>query len=196
MRAPDAIEPVVGWRGWGFEFDRLTSPMFHTYWEPMEQLEAGCSLHMHPSHYDLAVPVKGCACGIYIATNIRAAPLGLPVYGKVAGWGRVIPATRGWRVQYAYPKELYIADGMPGAAEALAAYGVPVKSLNALKMEPAEPPLPSRDHFPWRLATVTLGFLVLVNNVLAIASGNVWNYLSALVALVALLYVFRLRRLL
>jgi hypothetical protein len=77
------------------------------------------------------------------------------VIGKVALWGRVIPAERGYRAQYGYPKRLWLVWEslepleQPGARriELAAAYGVPVEFCDAewaLSSHPLHrpPPMP------------------------------------------------------
>lgn len=72
-------------------------------------------------HY---APSHECACGIHIAKDIELAA-GYGAYlGKMKGWGRVVEHVSGWRVQYAYPSELYAYT--PKDAIVLSAYGVPV----------------------------------------------------------------------
>jgi hypothetical protein len=59
--------------------------------------------------------------------------LGIAVVGEVLLWGKVIPGSRGYRGQFAYPKHLYIM--MRGLRkerrmiDALAAYGTPVDTI-------------------------------------------------------------------
>jgi hypothetical protein len=76
-------------------------------------------------HDDDATPDLRCHCGIYaysagpffedflVARSIRSRPslLWLPlmppsILGQVAGWGRVIEHTKGWRAAFAYPSSL------------------------------------------------------------------------------------------
>lgn len=140
--APDGMEPLVGWRYWRVAGSALTSLTRSVYWPALERYEADCRLT--PRHG--AVPAAECHCGIYAARgldtlkelatpNVRV-PL---VVGKVALWGRVIPAERGYRAQYGYPKRLWLVWEslepleQPGArrVELAAAYGVPVEFCDA-----------------------------------------------------------------
>lgn len=61
------------------------------------------------------------SCGIYIADNPGEASNYGIVLCKVKGWGRVVEHGKGWRVQYAYPSELYVPRGVE-----IADYGVPI----------------------------------------------------------------------
>ena len=73
-------------------------------------------------------PDKGCHCGIHIARDFghaleyrgqaRNAAIGL-----VKGWGEVIPGSRAFRVQYAYPTKLYLFKRPEGDLD-LSAYQI------------------------------------------------------------------------
>jgi hypothetical protein len=142
------------------------------HWPPLKRYEAECRLRA--KHGD--VPAAGCHCGIYAARDLETlgrlatpnlrAPL---VVGKVALWGRIIPAELGYRAQFGYPKRLWLVwesleplVGHPGARRVglAAAYGVPVEfcdagwalsSHSAHRRSPAHPAQPeerpSRRHF-------------------------------------------------
>jgi hypothetical protein len=92
------------------------------YVQPSIQPQPPPSIHEAPD--------QNCNCGIHLAKDIRLAIGNCPfqllnvVYGLVYGWGKVIEGEHGYRVQYAYPKELYAAET---DIEALIGYGVPVQ---------------------------------------------------------------------
>src|SRR4051794_30673604 len=106
-----------------------------------------------------ASPASDCRCGVYGALDLEEAaryldtvgPVGEPVAWSVIGrvnlWGNVIEATAGYRASPAYPSALYVPTRrlfrpragreLPefltatAVAEALGAYGVPVRLLEA-----------------------------------------------------------------
>jgi hypothetical protein len=141
--APDGIEPLVGWRYWRVEDHALLSLTRTVRWPALEQYEADCRLRARHG----PVPAAGCHCGIYAAKDLDALrELATPnlrsplVVGKVALWGRVIPAEHGYRAQYGYPKRLWLVwesleplAARPGARRVglAAAYGVPVEFCDA-----------------------------------------------------------------
>lgn len=155
LSAPDGMEPLVGWRYWRVESSALTSLTRSVYWPPLKRYEADCRLSARHG----PVPAAQCHCGIYAAKDLDtlkelATPnVRLPlVVGKVALWGRVIPAERGYRAQYGYPKRLWLVWEslepleQPGARriELAAAYGVPVEFCDAewaLSSHPVHRPL-------------------------------------------------------
>ena len=108
--APDSIEPVVGWKSLRLkENGLLYSSMFPTEWSPQKRFKANCGRRWHSSS---GTPSPSCTCGIYMVEDVQ----GLSVYhgnviAEVQGWGRVIPGTRGWRTEYAYPSKLFLLDG-------------------------------------------------------------------------------------
>jgi len=132
-RAPDAIEPVIGWRVWSVletgEGLRLASLVYHTRWEPGIETQARCRrrlaqlpwsrLPLHdPPNFD-------CRCGIYAVVSLRRA---LPyldtvpehgrrpvhrVVGQVRLWGRLVESDWGWRAGSGYPACLYVPARVP-----------------------------------------------------------------------------------
>jgi hypothetical protein len=151
--APDAAEPIVGWRYRGLDpARRLLSSLtgnLHV-WQPGRAFEAECRFSRRdPSdtRYQFvggfkrahhSAPQEGCTCGIHAAgdlRNLRAKMLfglGLMVVGEVALWGKVIPGTRGYRAQFAYPRRLLVVQrtadwDQSGTVAALGVYGVPVE---------------------------------------------------------------------
>ena len=142
VRVPDGIEPIVGWRYWRVDGSVLGSLTRDAPWSPLRGFEAGCRLTDRHG----PVPDPGCNCGVYAARDLRTLqsmatpsvrhPLAV---GKVALWGRIIPAERGYRAQFGYPRRLWLVWesleqlGRPGAQriEIAAAYGVPVEFCDA-----------------------------------------------------------------
>jgi hypothetical protein len=132
VNAPDAIQPVVGWRCWRVLDTRdgfvLTSACNETHWPAGLALEAECSAER--THDP---PDARCSCGIYAARGpelvlayfppvvSRAATIVTPailgydtviVVGLVSLWGRVVEGERGWRGRYAYPRELCVPSAV------------------------------------------------------------------------------------
>ena len=185
LRAPDEIEPLVGWRYWRVESCALTSLTRSVYWPALMRYEADCRLSARHG----AVPAAECHCGIYAAKDLDtlkelASPnVRLPlVVGKVALWGRVIPGERGFRAQYGYPKRLWLVWEslepleQPGARriELAAAYGVPVEFCDAewaLSSHPVHRPPPA----PGTHSDVRPTRKRLTNRVLALMAGRTFR---------------------
>ena len=154
---PDAIEPIVGWRYWRVD---KKEGLLHSLsgatgflWQPSARFEARCPaikrtgidvryrfisgmrIEMHDA------PGERCRCGIYAARDLShlrrqiLTGLAINVVGEVSLWGKLIPGSKGYRAQYAYPRSLFViqrtADwDQSKAAEALAVYGVPVETIS------------------------------------------------------------------
>jgi hypothetical protein len=139
---PDGIEPVVAFRSWYLAEGGTLLSMNHTPWKPRKAFEAECNrrgtaIHGFTARHkksnvtvafgpldDLEtptvtqhVPGENCSCGIYAANTIEHAMQYFQgtacVIGTVYLWGKVIEGDRGWRAQYAYPKELYFQTLQP-----------------------------------------------------------------------------------
>jgi hypothetical protein len=157
MRAPDYIEPVVGWRMWCTVGDDegtvLRSVNRRTVWPRGTALVADClrsRIHLWRRSDAHAAPGPECRCGIY-ASDIALLRAYLaewlvwggcvPVLGTVSLWGRVFEHERGWRAQCAYPQHLFVpvVEAAPeqalSAAQDLAAYGVPVSLVAATTLD-------------------------------------------------------------
>jgi hypothetical protein len=133
-RAPDFVEPIVGWRLWLVVADGgylwLESMLYPIRWSPRRALDARCVPHrrcyfcnpreveMFPTH---PAPDEECQCGIYAARSpetlapyLDSALLGRMaverVLGRVRLWGKVIAAERGWRGEHAYPDAIYVPN--------------------------------------------------------------------------------------
>jgi hypothetical protein len=99
---------LVGWRGWTF-----AHPHFLTngkvIWVPGERLEAICTARWHEDHE--RIPVQGCSCGIYAFTTPNQVKeqgyTNQDLLGEVYLWGRVIEHERGFKAEYAYPKNIF-----------------------------------------------------------------------------------------
>lgn len=153
--APDFIEPVVGWRYWRLDRERtrLRSLTGHAeVWPVGRAFEAVCR-HAGRDSTDVryqfvggykrsrhGAPEQGCTCGIYAARDLKTLRakmlfgLGLMVVGEVSLWGKVIPGTRGYRAQLAYPRRLYVVQrtvdwDQSRTVRALGVYGVPVEPI-------------------------------------------------------------------
>lgn len=72
-------------------------------------------------------PNESCHCGIYLAKDLDHAlgygDHGEGCFGQVRGWGKVIPASMGYRVEFAYPQRLFFYKKPPVE---FAAYEVPM----------------------------------------------------------------------
>jgi hypothetical protein len=147
---PDFVVPEVGWRTWATPIKlprygvppKLYSASQDYYWVPRQEGVATCT------RCKADVPGEGCYCGFYAARNLEhltqlgyerhgqfpsLAKLGfkphevIRIVGECSLWGKVIPASQGWRASKAYPKTLYVEWEHRHLAEPLAdSYGVPV----------------------------------------------------------------------
>lgn len=127
--APDAIEPVVGWRVWRvFNTNdglRLGSVVYwqRQQWAPRERHKAECLAFAkgERTRCDDA-PHRPCTCGIYAARHVAGARGYVSPYslntnqgvcawlaiGRVNLWGRIVEHKDGYRAQYAYPKQILL----------------------------------------------------------------------------------------
>lgn len=96
-------EPVVGWRVWRLEHDRLHSIAMSYTWQAQEN-EAVCLRDVHACD---ASPGLGCRCGFWVLWDpagcvSMARSYQNSVLGIVAGWGTVaLHGTEGFRSQFA-----------------------------------------------------------------------------------------------
>jgi hypothetical protein len=137
------MEPILGWRLWQVRHDgeghRLESfTWHHIAWPAQSRLAARCAVHRDQA------PAAGHDCGIHaFRTRELAETLlrrytgqtlryydrdpelpehrkGRPVaLGRVSLWGRILAREFGFRAQYAYPYELFVADGDQAIAREL-----------------------------------------------------------------------------
>jgi hypothetical protein len=109
---------------------RLSSIGYPSVWPPKGRMQAECMRKRCST-----APGDGCNCGIHalavVHDVLNAVPLALwppLVVGRVALWGRVVPGTRGWRAQFAYPSSLMVVERWPWRCKRLpqleSAYGV------------------------------------------------------------------------
>lgn len=131
-KMPDSLTPITAWRAWALTMEgseyRLKAIGQHSIWLPKKKLEASCAKGgtNHPA------PHFSCECGVWCFKTLELLLPALegytvPILGNVSIWGRIIETDKGFRAQYAYPKELWLLDK---AHEQLGyIYGVPVRSL-------------------------------------------------------------------
>jgi len=100
-RAPDLVEPVVGFRQWRAGGLALSSLFHETPW-PGAELTASCDLDDHGA---AVVPAQSCSCGIYAYYDPcpRTASVGTSdfVSGAVVLWGRLELHATGMRAEHA-----------------------------------------------------------------------------------------------
>lgn len=132
---PDSIEPVVGWKAWKPLNDFLVSPTVGGIWKQEEAMVARCQglrlgnlTRDGRRDRDHDSPGDRCPCGIHLAQTPLAALSYGPIIGRVYGWGKTIVHNEGWRVQYAYPMEIYSVFTKD---QWLDLYGVPVHRITA-----------------------------------------------------------------
>lgn len=132
IRAPDLVEPIVGWRLWLVVSDGgyfwLESMLYPVRWMPRRALDARCHHHRRcyfcnptevesfPRH---EAPADACECGIYGSRSPETLTPYLDstypgraavdrVLGRVRLWGKVVVGERGWRGEHAYPDAIYV----------------------------------------------------------------------------------------
>jgi hypothetical protein len=128
--APDRSEPVVGWRLWllvpvpGTRRAKwtLASPFVPVEWSPRVPARALCTscgdspgrdcpcglYALRPGPFTEDVPTLRGAAGSFSPPFAEPALVSRCVIGRVAGWGRVIEHTKGWRASFAYPLSLAV----------------------------------------------------------------------------------------
>ena len=153
---PDSIEPVQGWKALDYNpaTRRLSSPQTGTRWDPDKRMVATCPYGQFGDLYIAATsaslgfpehhsPNRMCGCGIHIAAHQSLAlhylnkptVIRFPVLAKVHGWGRTVPAEKGWRTEFAYPAEIIALGGTRADHQMLAnIYNIPVKRSGVKRM--------------------------------------------------------------
>lgn len=109
---PDAIEPIVGFRGWSISYGGflVSNGGSGDTWPAKRALKATCKYDAHPS------PSRKCMCGIYAVKaepkmQVEGGQHGGPyAWGRVAIWGRVEEAEDGYRAEFAYPISITVID--------------------------------------------------------------------------------------
>lgn len=121
LAVPDAVGAVRGFRVWGVTPDAggwlLQStaagfPARMPVWKPLQRFSAQC---LTVRRCGEAVPDPAHGCGIYALADLDDALRWAPqmgrvravIIGEVAGWGRVVETSRGWRAAYAYPQVFF-----------------------------------------------------------------------------------------
>lgn len=130
---------------WGMWYDGKTAP-------PNTALPDGYAYRAFHDQETISeetqpIPHESCHCGIYASDSpggdCKSYLHSLAVFGKVRLWGRVVPGSRGWRAERAYPEHLYVLEGLATrgffrkrqsgeyVAASLAGYGVPVDLVSS-----------------------------------------------------------------
>lgn len=111
------VTPLVGWRVWSLEMTyagkiRLTSSYaWYGKWPINTPFRAKCLITWH------AAPHIECTCGIYAAKDLKQIKKILSwdilrVLGQVSLWGRVVEGKKGYRAEFAYPRNLWVPPGI------------------------------------------------------------------------------------
>jgi hypothetical protein len=112
-RAPDLIEPVVGFRSWRIAGAWLRSPYVDVYWTD-RAMSARC-LRPHAAARPHAAPDQACACGIYVdfdPPHHTTSPL--DAVGIVTAWGRIQVHLDGFRAEHVRIEALGVRSGWGG----------------------------------------------------------------------------------
>jgi hypothetical protein len=137
---PDGVSPLVGYREWTLRKPGGPAPelfsLFHpTAWPLDRPLTAVCLRPMiwpyRAATAHREVPDEACECGIYAYRSPDFETLhgarGAKARGIVAGWGRYVLGTNGWRSQHARLVALLEHPEIPAALRRVAdRFGVPV----------------------------------------------------------------------
>lgn len=107
LRAPDFVEPVIGFRAWRLRDGEIVSPYVDTPWTagPMKARCLRERVHFRPAAapHEEPAPVPHCGCGIYAYFHPVDRAGGDPqfVRGAVVMWGRIEVHSEGMRAEYA-----------------------------------------------------------------------------------------------
>jgi hypothetical protein len=128
---PDSIEPIVAYRSWLImgHVEELRSHCLDP-WTPGVPLKARCRYRDHalPLGDNHHSPVESCTCGIYAAKEEdikRVVPIG-HVYGEVYLWGKVVEGKKGYRAEFAYPKQFFVKTKDAKKMVSQMGFGVPI----------------------------------------------------------------------
>ncbi len=153
-RVPDVIGEVAGFRAWGLQWcGRMPAlfsitagacgvPLANTVWPTNRWFEAICPVSGEYAHPAGEIPYWSCRCGIYAARSFEQL-IGLSygaygsyevddkVVGEIAGCGKVIEGSQGWRMQRARVVSLKVGLSKAAWVEPLQrAYKVPVEMID------------------------------------------------------------------
>jgi hypothetical protein len=154
-------EPLLGWRIWLVDRNRLRAVVCGIEWPPRARFAASCEhapaafwrddrarndvLHAGsgggaPEPH--AAPDAGCDCGVYAFERREDAELlaaekagggAVLALGRVSLWGRVVVTERGYRAELAYPYDLEVLGGDEELVRELrASYAVDVAAAPAV----------------------------------------------------------------
>jgi hypothetical protein len=146
-RAPDLIQPVVGFRQWRLTDGGLGAIACEEVWTEAFAI-ARCRTGAHP---DEPAPVSDCTCGLYAWYRPcpRTASTGELVAGAVVLWGAVELHVTGMRAQYGKIVALALPLSRWGKRERLLSvaerFGVPAVPHRALRRVAAEHGAPVPD---------------------------------------------------
>jgi hypothetical protein len=158
-RAPDLIEPVIGFRQWRVRDGRLYSPFTGDAWDETE-LRARCTLDTHDPR---DTPATDCGCGVYAyydqPPRSSAATRDL-VIGAVVLWGELELHGGGMRASHARIVGLALPPTggrkrrlLVAAAARLQVPAVPFRRLRRLAGQAGAPVpatlRPPRTALPW-----------------------------------------------
>jgi len=129
-KSPDYMHTLTAWRGWAIYAHTLCSLGVDAQWEPKKATKVRC---VHKSHHP---PQMTCTCGFWSFKSLDLLTQALnggyadvvKVIGTVEIWGRVIECEKGFRSEYAYPKELWLLED--GLEYLSWEYGVPVRKFS------------------------------------------------------------------
>lgn len=135
------MEALVGWKGWSINpvningvdagFALVTNAGFS--WLPDQAAEGQCEKNCN----DDGPPNETCSCGIYAADKREEAHKG--IQGEIYGWGRYVRGEKGWRAQYAYPKNFHITDDQMRYFDFLKTFHVPIFIMQPMRLyDPTE----------------------------------------------------------
>ena len=115
MSLPLYLNPIIGYRRWRVRVIRgkLTLlSILHTYDWPMQKpliAECKCS-HINYVHLGPDINTLTSDCGIYAYKSYELMSEDIPqhdgIFGRVALWGRVVEAEKGYKATKAYPLQI------------------------------------------------------------------------------------------
>ena len=113
-------EPIIGYRLWYFYDEKLHSAwMYNVAWSPGEAIKSDVDAYCRGIHAWKSLP-DALSYGNY-CDSTKWKPLRklftlnktfINVYGEVYLWGKIAEHEKGYRVEFAYPKKLYVFDSV------------------------------------------------------------------------------------